>query len=89
MFLSLPFSDVRSSLVGWSERLDIAQKLLSLLNSYTPKEVRTACLGKSELNVLCSLGALEVIYSITICNLKSMGYIAFLMHCINFVESFK
>ena len=45
-------TDVRSSIVGWSERLDIAQKLLSLLNSYTPKEVRTACLGKSSL--LCS-----------------------------------
>ena len=47
VLLSLPLSDVRSSIVGWSERLDIAQKLLSLLNSYTPKEVRTACLGKS------------------------------------------
>ena len=43
------FTDVRSSIVGWSERLDIAQKLLSLLNSYTPKEIRTACLGKSSL----------------------------------------
>lgn len=61
MFSSLPFSDVRSSLVGWSERLDIAQKLLSLLNSYTPKEVRTACLGKSEFIVFCPSGALEVI----------------------------
>lgn len=36
--------DVRSSLLGWSERLDVAQKLLSLLNSYTPKEVRQPCL---------------------------------------------
>lgn len=47
--------DVRSSLVGWSERLDIAQKLLSLLNSYTPKEVRTACLEV--------LNAMLVLYS--------------------------
>ncbi|KAL9953976.1 hypothetical protein ACROYT_G041461 [Oculina patagonica] len=36
--------DVRSSIVGWSERIDVAQKLLSLLNSYTPKEVRQSCL---------------------------------------------
>ena len=41
------FSDVRSSIVGWSERFDVAQKLLSLLNSYTPKEVRQSCLGMS------------------------------------------
>lgn len=47
--------DVRSSIVGWSERLDIAQKLLSLLNSYTPKEVRTACLEV--------LNAMLVLYS--------------------------
>ena len=43
----LCFSDVRSSIVGWSERFDVAQKLLSLLNSYTPKEVRQSCLGKA------------------------------------------
>ena len=43
----LCFSDVRSSIVGWSERFDVAQKLLSLLNSYTPKEVRQSCLGMS------------------------------------------
>lgn len=41
----LCFTDVRSSIVGWSERFDVAQKLLSLLNSYTPKEVRQSCLG--------------------------------------------
>lgn len=40
-------TDVRSSIVGWSERFDVAQKLLSLLNSYTPKEVRQSCLGMS------------------------------------------
>ncbi|CAH3140586.1 unnamed protein product [Pocillopora meandrina] len=36
--------DVRSSILGWSERFDVAQKLLSLLNTYTPKEVRQSCL---------------------------------------------
>ena len=46
-FFVLCFSDVRSSIVGWSERFDVAQKLLSLLNSYTPKEVRQSCLGMS------------------------------------------
>lgn len=39
-------SDVRNSLSTWTERLDVAQKLLSLLNSYTPKEVRQSCLGE-------------------------------------------
>ncbi|KAJ7390778.1 Ubiquitin carboxyl-terminal hydrolase 34 [Desmophyllum pertusum] len=45
--------DVRSSIVGWSERFDVAQKLLSLLNSYTPKEVRQSCLDV--LNAMFSL----------------------------------
>ncbi|XP_048585971.1 ubiquitin carboxyl-terminal hydrolase 34 isoform X2 [Nematostella vectensis] len=36
--------EVRSSVLGWSEKMDVAQKLLSLLNSYTPKDVRTICL---------------------------------------------
>lgn len=39
-------SDVRNSLSSWGDRLDVAQKLLSLLNSYTPKEVRQSCLGE-------------------------------------------
>ena len=39
-------SDVGNSLSTWTERLDVAQKLLSLLNSYTPKEVRQSCLGE-------------------------------------------
>jgi hypothetical protein len=42
-------SDVKSSVYGWTEKIDLAQKLLSLLNFYTPKEIRKYCLGK----VLC------------------------------------
>ncbi|CAB3983712.1 Ubiquitin carboxyl-terminal hydrolase 34 [Paramuricea clavata] len=36
--------DVKSGIYGWAERIDMAQKLLSLLNFYTPKEIRKCCL---------------------------------------------
>ena len=39
------FLEVKSSICGWSEKIDMAQKLLSLLNFYTPKEIRNCCLG--------------------------------------------
>lgn len=38
--------DVRSSILGWSEKMEIAHKLLSLLNSYTPPDVHKCCRGK-------------------------------------------
>ena len=58
------FSDVRSSIVGWSERFDVAQKLLSLLNSYTPKEVRQSCLGMSRFYFFLNYLVLFFVYRI-------------------------
>lgn len=38
-------SDVKQALIQWQERIDFAHKLLTLLNSYSPPELRNACLG--------------------------------------------
>ncbi|MEQ2181229.1 hypothetical protein GOODEAATRI_009217 [Goodea atripinnis] len=38
------FSDVKQALIQWQERIDFAHKLLTLLNSYSPPELRNACL---------------------------------------------
>lgn len=38
--------DVKQALIQWQERIDFAHKLLTLLNSYSPPELRNACLGK-------------------------------------------
>lgn len=43
---SLSSSDVKQALIQWQERIDFAHKLLTLLNSYSPPELRNACLGK-------------------------------------------
>lgn len=40
--------DVKQALIQWQERIDFAHKLLTLLNSYSPPELRNACLGKME-----------------------------------------
>ena len=37
--------DVKQALIQWQERIDFAHKLLTLLNSYSPPELRNACLG--------------------------------------------
>lgn len=39
--------DVKQALIQWQERIDFAHKLLTLLNSYSPPELRNACLGKA------------------------------------------
>lgn len=42
--------DVKQALIQWQERIDFAHKLLTLLNSYSPPELRNACLGKTMLS---------------------------------------
>lgn len=44
MFVS---PDVKQALIQWQERIDFAHKLLTLLNSYSPPELRNACLGNA------------------------------------------
>lgn len=39
--------DVKQALIQWQERIDFAHKLLTLLNSYSPPELRNACLGNT------------------------------------------
>lgn len=41
------FADVKQALIQWQERIEFAHKLLTLLNSYSPPELRNACIGKS------------------------------------------
>lgn len=38
--------DVKQALIQWQERIEFAHKLLTLLNSYSPPELRNACIGK-------------------------------------------
>lgn len=45
------FADVKQALIQWQERIEFAHKLLTLLNSYSPPELRNACIGK----LLCNL----------------------------------
>lgn len=40
-------ADVKQALIQWQERIDFAHKLLTLLNSYSPPELRNACLGNA------------------------------------------
>lgn len=40
------FADVKQALIQWQERIEFAHKLLTLLNSYSPPELRNACIGK-------------------------------------------
>uniref|UniRef100_A0A3P9L1X7 Ubiquitin carboxyl-terminal hydrolase 34 n=1 Tax=Oryzias latipes TaxID=8090 RepID=A0A3P9L1X7_ORYLA len=44
--------DVKQALIQWQERIDFAHKLLTLLNSYSPPELRNACLVLKELVLL-------------------------------------
>ncbi|KAF4799644.1 hypothetical protein TURU_052145 [Turdus rufiventris] len=37
--------DVKQALIQWQERIEFAHKLLTLLNSYSPPELRNACIG--------------------------------------------
>ena len=67
-------SDVRNSLSTWTERLDVAQKLLSLLNSYTPKEVRQSCLGE---HLMCRwhlINSLNWVHSYEHWNILSLSH---------------
>lgn len=38
---------MKQALIQWQERIDFAHKLLTLLNSYSPPELRSACLGNA------------------------------------------
>jgi len=40
------FADVKQALIQWQERIEFAHKLLTLLNSYSPPELRNTCIGK-------------------------------------------
>ncbi|CAL8351436.1 unnamed protein product, partial [Boreogadus saida] len=46
--------DVKQALIQWQERIDFAHKLLTLLNSYSPPELRNACLDVLKELVLLS-----------------------------------
>ncbi|XP_070409718.1 ubiquitin carboxyl-terminal hydrolase 34 isoform X3 [Nothobranchius furzeri] len=46
--------DVKQALIQWQERIDFAHKLLTLLNSYSPPELRSACLDVLKELVLLS-----------------------------------
>lgn len=47
LFIFSICTDVKQALIQWQERIDFAHKLLTLLNSYSPPELRNACLGNS------------------------------------------
>lgn len=46
IFMYAFFADVKQALIQWQERIEFAHKLLTLLNSYSPPELRNACIGK-------------------------------------------
>ena len=54
-------SEVKPHLCNWKERVELTQKLLTLLNSFTPPEVRQHTFGKS--NAVCLL----CLYTLHIC----------------------
>lgn len=75
--LSVPvccISDVRNSLSTWTERLDVAQKLLSLLNSYTPKEVRQSCLGEQLMFPWHLINSFNCVHSYEHWNILSLSH---------------
>ena len=39
------FQDVRHALINCKERLEVMRKLATLLNSFTPPDLRVACIG--------------------------------------------
>lgn len=55
MSLSSGVPDVKQALIQWQERIDFAHKLLTLLNSYSPPELRNACLGNQCLSCVAEL----------------------------------
>ncbi|XP_041108949.1 ubiquitin carboxyl-terminal hydrolase 34 isoform X4 [Polyodon spathula] len=46
--------DVKQALIQWQERIEFAHKLLTLLNSYSPPELRNACIDVLKELVLLS-----------------------------------
>jgi hypothetical protein len=40
-------NDMNTVLQNWKERMDFTKKLLTLLNSYTPPEIRSSAIGKA------------------------------------------
>ena len=45
-------SEIRQQLYSWKDRMDMVRKLLTLLNSYTPPDVRNHAIGESILSEL-------------------------------------
>ncbi len=39
-------TEVKNHLFGWKDHMDFVRKLLTLLNSYTPPEIRQCSIGK-------------------------------------------
>ena len=39
-------SEIRQQLYSWKDRMDMVRKLLTLLNSYTPPDVRAHAIGE-------------------------------------------
>ena len=39
-------SEIRQQLYSWKDRMDMVRKLLTLLNSYTPPDVRNHAIGE-------------------------------------------
>lgn len=46
MIVHLTVGDVKQSLFAWKDRMELVHKLLSVLNSYTPPNVRNGAIGK-------------------------------------------
>ena len=56
---------MKQALIQWQERIDFAHKLLTLLNSYSPPELRNACLGNPHLpRALTLLCRVSIGYSV-------------------------
>ena len=46
LLAALCASEMKVILMDWKERGEVVKKLLTLLNSFTPPEVRAVCFGK-------------------------------------------
>ena len=70
-------SEVKPHLCNWKERVELTQKLLTLLNSFTPPEVRQHTFGKSNAVCLLCLYTLHIL----VCHLHY--YVVKYMICID------
>lgn len=60
--------DVKQALIQWQERIDFAHKLLTLLNSYSPPELRNACLGNAQASLIQQLHSSPQKLKVSDCN---------------------